>query len=211
MALTKKYKCMNIGGCKNANEKKVFEIPVGEELVCPVCGAKMLVEVKSIPWVKYACIAGAVVVLVVGAVVLIPRLGDKPTPPPPGGGVDTVTVDTLTQTTSGQAPEDTTVKVISEEPEGKGGVEVQTPPDPEARVVIDLGYGTYTGKVKDGKPHDPNGTIVYKKAHQIESRDVHGRVAQPGDRVTGNFENGHLINGTWHKSDGNQEQLMIGG
>lgn len=78
MALTKKYKCMNIGGCKNANEKKVFEIPVGEELVCPVCGAKMLVEVKSIPWVKYACIAGAVVVLVVGAVVLIPRLGDKP-------------------------------------------------------------------------------------------------------------------------------------
>lgn len=88
---------------------------------------------------------------------------------------------------------------------------MQTPPDPEARVVIDLGYGTYTGKVKDGKPHDPNGTIVYKKAHQIESRDVHGRVAQPGDRVTGNFENGHLINGTWHKSDGNQEQLMIGG
>ena len=209
MALIKKYKCMNIGGCENANKKTVFEIPVGEELVCPVCKKKMWVEVKSANWVKPAIIAGTVIVLGTGGYFLISQLGGKPELPPTGGGEDTVKIDTVIPQEPVEVSEETfkANPDVQEEPK----IEVQASSDPNARVVINLGYGTYTGKVKNGKPHDPNGTIVYKQVHQIESRDVHKRVAQPGDRVTGNFENGHLINGTWQKSDGNQEQLMIGG
>ncbi len=217
MALTKKYKCVNFGGCENAKKKTVFEIPLGEKLICPVCKKDMIVEVKGIDWKKIAIIAGTIIV-VVGLVLFFLRgRGNAPVPPGGGtGGGDTIQVapqkpgiDSLAVDSGQQArqePEDTLTPAEAR-PAGDGDVQE----DPNPRMVVDLGYGTYTGRLKDGKPHDPNGTIVYKQAHQIEARDVHGRVAQPGDRVSGNFEDGHLINGTWFKKDGNREPLTIGG
>ena len=35
-------------------------------------------------------------------------------------------------------------------------------------------------------------------------------MAEPGDKVIGTFENGHLTQGKWYKSDGNVESLIIG-
>ena len=215
MALIKKYKCMNIGGCKNANEKTVFEIPVGEELICPVCKKKMLVEVNGVDWKKIAVIAGVAVVVVLLGYFFLSGRGDAPAQPPVGGGEGTDTTQTVPGTNvAGQDSARTDTALTS--PEELGGTvrpaeEGDVPEDPDQRVILELGYGTYTGKVKNGKPHDPNGTIVYKQAHRIEERDVHERVAQPGERVTGNFENGHLVNGTWFKKDGNREHLTIGG
>lgn len=44
----KKYKCLNIGNCDNANKDKIFEIAEGEKTECPVCHKDdMLVEVKG--------------------------------------------------------------------------------------------------------------------------------------------------------------------
>lgn len=65
----KKYKCMNIGNCENANSGKVFEIAEGEELICPncKCGSDMLVEVKSSPWKLIAGGLGAAAILGAGA------------------------------------------------------------------------------------------------------------------------------------------------
>ena len=341
MATNKKYKCLNIGNCTNANENVVFEIPVGEKLICPKCHKEMLVEVKPSNWKLIAAIAGVVVAAGGGATYFLTRGGteaevqlmlDKTTCSLVAGASDTLTVttvpadagatfvwkssDTAKATVSPDgivaslAPGEVTISVqtedgaksasctyiIKEEGTAKtlgeaGGEEVNaeslsfaekalamntgdtgtlaptvTPAEANERIVwtssdeavvnvsesglvtavgngkatvtaiaersgqtasvevtvsekvggdvvvtIELGYGTYTGRVKNGKPHDPNGTIVYKKAQQIESRDVKKRVANPGDRVIGNFENGHLINGKWIKSDGNTEQLMIGG
>lgn len=66
MALIKKYKCMNVGNCKDAN-KTIFDIPVGEKLECPTCHKEMLVEVKTgIGTGVIAGIVGAVVVIGVG-------------------------------------------------------------------------------------------------------------------------------------------------
>lgn len=76
----KKYKCMNIGNCDNANEGKEFEIAEGEELKCPKCGSDMIVEVKTTPWGKYAAIAAAVVVLGGGAAFFALSGGDDATP-----------------------------------------------------------------------------------------------------------------------------------
>lgn len=65
----KKYKCMNIGNCENANSGKVFEIAEGEELICPncKCGSDMLVEVKSSPWKLIAGGLGVAAILGAGA------------------------------------------------------------------------------------------------------------------------------------------------
>lgn len=59
----KKFKCMNIGNCDNANTSEVFEISEGEEAKCPKCGSTMLAEVKGTPWKLIGIIAAAIVVL----------------------------------------------------------------------------------------------------------------------------------------------------
>ena len=79
------------------------------------------------------------------------------------------------------------------EPEDKGtgngqtgGSQVTTPPR-TGYGTVNLGYGVYTGDLKDGKPHG-HGTIKYKKSHKIVSSQEY--VANPGDEFEGNFRNG---------------------
>ena len=60
----KKFKCMNIGNCENANNGKEFEIAEGDEQVCPKCHSTMLVEVIDTNWKR-------IIGIVVGALVLI--------------------------------------------------------------------------------------------------------------------------------------------
>ncbi len=59
----KKFKCMNIGNCENANTSEVFEIAEGEEAKCPKCGSTMLAEVKGTPWKLIGIIVAAIAVL----------------------------------------------------------------------------------------------------------------------------------------------------
>lgn len=61
-----------------------------------------------------------------------------------------------------------------------------------------LGYGTFRGTFRNGKPHDVNGRLVFKTTHQIDSHDPKGRVAEPGDYVIGEFFDGHLVQGIWY-------------
>jgi len=64
-----------------------------------------------------------------------------------------------------------------------------------------LGYATFRGALKNGKPHDVNGRLVFKTSHIIDSRDLKGRVAEPGDYVIGEFSDGHLVQGIWYRND----------
>lgn len=75
-------------------------------------------------------------------------------------------------------------------------------------VTKDLGYAVYKGKMKNGKMHDNNGVLTFKQKHIIESRDVKKRMAEPGEKVVGIFEDGHLTTGTWYKNDGNKETII---
>lgn len=72
-----------------------------------------------------------------------------------------------------------------------------------------LGYGTWKGGWLNGKPHG-NGTLTYSSSQTIDSRDSKGRVAQPGDYVIGEWDNGHLVQGRWFKNDGTKEAIIIG-
>lgn len=74
--------------------------------------------------------------------------------------------------------------------------------------TVNLGYATYTGALKNGKP-DGQGTLTFRRSHAIDSR-ASDKVADEGDRVTGEFVDGHLSFGKWYKSSGETETLVIG-
>lgn len=70
--------------------------------------------------------------------------------------------------------------------------------------TVDLGYGTYTGDLKNGQPHG-YGTITYRQRHRIvSSKDFY---ANPGDRFEGDFRDGRISGiGYWHH-DGEQTAI----
>ena len=72
-----------------------------------------------------------------------------------------------------------------------------------------LSYGTWTGGWSNGQPHG-TGTMTYSTSHTIDSRDSKGRVAQPGEYIVGEWDNGHLVQGRWFKNDGSKEAIIIG-
>lgn len=75
--------------------------------------------------------------------------------------------------------------------------------------TLNLGYAMYEGELKGGKPHG-NGRLTFHNSHAIDSR-ASGKVADAGDVVTGKFKDGHLTMGTWTKTSGEQEKVMVGG
>lgn len=72
-----------------------------------------------------------------------------------------------------------------------------------------LSYGSWTGGWKNGQPHG-TGTLTYSTSRTIDSRDPKGRVAQPGEYIVGEWDNGHLVQGRWFKKDGSKEAIIIG-
>lgn len=67
--------------------------------------------------------------------------------------------------------------------------------------VLSLGYATWKGNIKRGKP-DGKGIMTFSSSHRIDSRDSKGRIAEAGDKVEGSYLNGHL-------SFGNGINLMV--
>lgn len=66
------------------------------------------------------------------------------------------------------------------------------PAEPQNGYVsnYNLGYGTYTGDIKNGKPHG-HGTIIYRSSHAITSSIM----ASPGDKYEGDFRDGRVSGG----------------
>lgn len=189
--------CLN-DSCSKAKAKEVQEIASRKEFVCAECG-KPLKECpppKKGGKKKPIVIIAAVVVGVVAVLAVVFSGGDK-TP---------VVPDT---------PKDTTVVTPTPQPDSEPIPEPEPTPDPDPapvsdNVVVtkDFGYAVYKGRMKGGKMNDDNGVLTFKEAHIIESRDVKKRMAQPGEKVIGIFEDGHLVTGTWHKNDGNKETII---
>ena len=76
--------------------------------------------------------------------------------------------------------------------------------------TLSLGYANDTGGTKNGKPHG-QGRMTYKSSRLIDTRDSKGRTADPGDYVSGEWNNGKLVQGRWYGSDGNVKgSILIG-
>lgn len=68
-SVIRKGTCMNIGNCPNANEKKIIEVGIGEDFVCPnpECGGA-LKEIKEKAFPGKAALIGVVVLLLLAGI-----------------------------------------------------------------------------------------------------------------------------------------------
>lgn len=71
-------------------------------------------------------------------------------------------------------------------------------------------YGKYTGDKKNGKA-DGLGTLVYTKSQQISKNDPQKRVAEVGDKITGQFSNNEPTAVKWYGKDGSLKGSIIVG
>lgn len=84
-----------------------------------------------------------------------------------------------------------------------------TPPAPQ-KGTIDLGYGVWNGEMRQGKPHGL-GTMTYKTERRVDSRDPAETYAAAGDKMEGEFRNGHWEYGTLYNKAGTPKaKLSIG-
>lgn len=193
-----------IGICVNIdcdNYKKEVEVEPGGEFECPLCH-QPLKEGKSSKKDPDDSGKKSKLGLIVGGIVVLAALGgggyyfmsgnpgpdvaepdSLEVPPVVVPAADTMKVDTPEVKEEKTTPTSTTSVVIN----GRG--------------TIDLGYATYTGDLKNGKPHG-YGTLTYKSSRKIvSSKDF---VANPGDTFEGEFRDGKISGLGYWKHDGNE-------
>ena len=123
------------------------------------------------------------------------------------GGVDQTTSLLNKQTTS--LPNDQTTSHQNHQTPPPPNNQTTKQPTPLTTGTLDLGYAVWNGDIKNGKPHG-KGTMTFKSSHLIDSKDINQNTAGPGDIITGKYNHGNLIYGTWTKTNGETTKLMIG-
>lgn len=80
---------------------------------------------------------------------------------------------------------------------------VQAPVTPQYPTV-----GTFTGKLKNGFPHG-TGTLTFQAQRLIDAHDSKNRLAQPGDYLIGEWDNGHLVQARWYDAQNNLKETIV--
>ena len=209
--------CLN-DNCTKAKAKEVQEIPARKEFVCAECGKTLKECPPPKTWMQkngkllYSGI-GAVVVAA-GVIIGISISGNSsqpadetPVETPAPQVTDTLKKDTATVTDVKEPEEVKQPEVVDEKDSGKKPDAVSPKPKKSAghapgeryQGTLNLGYGTYSGEIVDGKP-DGAGTLRYTTTQKVvSSKDV---MAENGDRIEGVFENGKPSFVTLYKKDG---------
>lgn len=93
-----------------------------------------------------------------------------------------------------------------------GTVEDITPVGPEftGTGTLKFEYGVYVGHIVEGKAQGA-GTLTYTKRHRISATDSQGRMAEPGDYVTGDFEDNAVKTVRWYGKDKKMKGAILAG
>ena len=184
-------------------------------------------------FIKYGVIGLGVIIVILLILLLMQMCGDKKTKDTEAVAVDTTAttvVATEDQNQTNMAPANTPEQPAAQQPSSSSSQTVQSPtnsstttssPSPanqnthqessqqSQNKTLNLGYAVWHGPVKNGKPNG-DGVMRFNSSHRIDSRDPAGNMAEAGDYIDGTYVNGHLDQGTWHKSSGGTEYLVIG-
>lgn len=212
--------CLN-DNCQKSKNKEVQQVSARKDFVCEECG-KPLRECpppKSGPNKMIIAAIAAVVVIAIGIGAFFAFSGgDSPESTP----VDSVNVqrdsisqsqpaDTVTVVKTDTIVKTDTVVVKEQVPSNvKSTTKDQSQPTASTKSSgsIRLSYGKYSGSTQVGKPHG-QGRMTFTSSHIIDSRDSKGRVADAGDYVIGEWNNGNLVQGRWYGNDGNVKGSII--
>lgn len=236
----RKGRCRNYGDCDRAGEEftieegKPFECPECHQPLVPLDGpkAKGRKNGTKTPFIIGGAVALVAIVVALYFVFRIPDDNAEIEMPDPASSemTDSVSVqqetvanrnDTLVIKMEGPlienevAAEDTIVEVeeivADASPKEVEPAKKVRSSEKKSSVTSShkLSYGTWTGGWKNGQPHGA-GTLTYSTSRTIDSRDSKGRVAQPGEYIVGEWDNGHLVQGRWFKKDGTKEAVIIG-
>ena len=200
--------CLN-DECPECKAKKVHQIPMRKDLVCPECGKPL----RECPPPNQggnkkliAIVAGVVVVLGIGGGIFALSGGDEGTTTPPQGlGPDTTIVEKV-DSDSIKAAQLAAAEAAKQQAEEEAKKEdVKKPQPPTGGGSKDLGYATFKGSW----PNAVNGRMIFKSSHVIDSKDPKGRVAEAGDYVIGEWADGHLVQGIWYGADNQVKGSVI--
>lgn len=208
--------CLN-DNCSKCKSKEVQQIAARKDFVCSECGKPLRECPPPKNWWdqngKWVIIVAIIVLAAVGVGVFLLLGGDEKKEPKielPQAPSDSVKTEPV-KADSVQVPEkkDTVAtepapqeQAQKEESEEKTVVEKSKNPK---YGTVNLGYGVYTGDLKNGKPHG-FGKIKYTKQHKIVSSQEY--VAFPGDIYEGEFRDGRVSGsfGYWYH-DGTQTAI----
>jgi hypothetical protein len=202
--------CLN-DECPECKAKKVHQIPMRKDLVCPECGKPL----RECPPPNQggnkkliAIVVGVVVVLGIGGCIFALSGGDDGTTTPPQGlGPDTTIVEKVDSDSikAAQLAAAEAAKLQAEQEAKKKPEEVKKPQPSTGGSSKNLGYATFKGSW----PNDVNGRMIFKSSHVIDSKDPKGRVAEAGDYVIGEWADGHLVQGIWYGADNQVKGSVI--
>ena len=217
--------------CPLCESKEHQKVMIGHDFVCSECGEPLhKIQPPKTWWEKYGkyvIIAGVLAVLGAIAAVVMSLMGKETDPgtEPSPVVVDTTTVviDTpsVVEDPTSIVPDTPTIDEIASTSEADETMEVadaakpksasESKPTGTSRRSKDLGYATWSGRLKNGLPNDENGTMTFKESHLIDSRDPQKRQAEPGDYVIGEYSEGKLVQGIWYdKSNSVKGSIIIG-
>jgi len=198
----------------NTGEKRDDSITVASGQITKRIEVKQE-KAKRINWLLIAIIA--LIITGLGAYILF-----KPTPDDSIASDNaTVTKPISTEITTNTVPVDN-ITSIRTSPTVQENV-VQPPPTSTAttserttsqtsticeKCTINYSFGRYEGRTVNSIP-DGKGTIYYHNRTLIDERDAQRRYAEAGQYITGDFNNGRLVQGRLYDSNNNQLDLII--
>ena len=199
--------------CPKCESKEVQKTRMGQDFVCEECKEPL----RQVPPPKQSTPPGKLIGIIVAAIIILGGGGvaayfllHKASPKvekvelndfskkPVVENNDTLKVTNIPVNPKENVTDSSTVKVTKPVPPIDGGGTGKIP------------YGKWTGGSKNGKPHGTQITFTFTARHLIDSRDPKKRMADPGDYIIGEYDNGNLIQGRWYKSSGGFESIIIG-
>lgn len=197
--------CKNVGVCSRANKEQIITDD-DAEFVCPECG-EPLEPVKEQPKTpggsgkkKPLLIGAAVIVLAaagIGGGLLLSNGDSKPEKVEPAK-VETNVADTDTTKVSEEpVKEESAEKKEAEKTEEKADSKKATEKGeskPAAKKTPKYSFATFDGT-----------TMTFKQRHTIPGTS---QVAEPGDKVTGVWENGEVNSVRWYHADGTASEVL---
>lgn len=138
-------------------------------------------------------------------------------PEGPGSPVDSLLAGTVHHGTdirrdsvpAPQVPAGTTgIAATADETKNQGTVKVeQKKEEPKKPAPGNESADTFTGTIRNGYP-DGYGTYTFKQSRRIDMHDPEKRVAQKGDYIVGDWNNGHLNFGEWYSASGEKKGFI---
>lgn len=204
--------CLN-DNCSKCKNKEVQQVSARKEFVCEECGKPL----RECPPTKsglnkmvLAAIA-AVVVIAAGIGIFWGFSGGDTPEVAPADSLN-IQTDSLIQPIAADTVavvKTDTVAVKEQVPaQVKNTPKQSSQPAAKSSGAFSLSYGKYSGGTQAGKPHG-QGRMTYTTSHVIDPRDSKRRVAEAGDYIIGEWNNGNLVQGRWYGSDGNVKGAII--